>query len=78
MRWLNWLHVLLSIIPLWLLTVALLTDARNFASTANKSFEAMQQSQNAMAAIVLLFLLAQLFFLTHILMGIFRKKKNQL
>jgi len=78
LRWLNWLHVLLSIIPLWLLTVALLTDARNFASTANKSFEAMQQSQNAMAAIVLLFLLAQLFFLTHILMGIFRKKKNQL
>lgn len=75
LRWLNWLHVLLSFVSLWVLTVALLTNVHEYTDTANSNFEAMQQLQEAVAIVVLLLLLAQLIFVTHILPGLFRKKR---
>ncbi|WP_416438447.1 hypothetical protein [Phnomibacter sp. MR] len=75
LRWLNWLHVLLSFVSLWVLTVALLTNVHEYTDTANSNFEAMQQLQEAVAIVVLLLLLAQIIFVTHFLLGLFRKKR---
>lgn len=75
LRCLNWLHVLLSFASVWVLMVPLLTAVTEYTDTANSNFEAMQQLQEAVAIVVLLLLLAQLIFVTHILLGLFRKKR---
>ncbi|MCC6761340.1 MAG: hypothetical protein IT252_08995 [Chitinophagaceae bacterium] len=75
LRWLNWLHVLLSFASVWVLMVPLLTAVTEYTDTADSNVEAMQQLLDTVAVIVLLLLLAQLIFVTHILLGLFRKKR---
>ncbi|QGW27850.1 hypothetical protein [Phnomibacter ginsenosidimutans] len=76
---LQWIHLVLTIVPCCLLGLALILDVSNSSTVnptntnGNIAWNNMEQYADAFAAFIFLLLLAQVLLLIHLLLGLIRK-----